>query len=68
LTITEPRPGLWVGATCRSCGGVLTEVNAGHADGRRSLWVGACVDCRRQWVVTADICEVPSRGRYGRNQ
>lgn len=48
---------------CRHCGGELAQVNAGHADGARSTWVGACTCCRQQWVVVAQMCPVPSRGR-----
>ena len=59
--------GLWIEASCRHCGGELAEVNPGHADGCRSLWVGACAACRRQWLVTADICPVPSRGENERH-
>ena len=54
--------GLWFSTCCEACGSELRQVNAGHADGCRSLWIGACVSCQRQWVVTADICPVPSRG------
>lgn len=59
--------GLWFSARCRYCPDPqpLVEVNAGHADGARSYWVGACVRCRRQWVVQASICPVPSRGTEG---
>lgn len=64
MTITEPKPGLWIATACRHCGAVLTTVNEGHTDGARALWVGACTapGCRRQWVVTTSIAAVPSRG------
>lgn len=59
----DPHAGLWVSTCCKIDGQPLREVNPGHADGGRSLWVGACVKCGRQYVVTADICPVPSRGQ-----
>ena len=61
MAVTEPREGLWLSTHCRHCGGWLREVNAGHADGCRSLWVGACTNCGRNWMVRADIAQVPSR-------
>ena len=53
---------------CRHCGGELAEVNPGHADGCRATWVGACCLCRRQWVVTASMAQVPTRGRTDNRQ
>ena len=55
-------------ATCRNCGGELEQVNPGHTDGCRATWVGSCVACRRQWVVTASMAQVPSRGRTENRQ
>ena len=54
---------LFTTTTCRHCGGELETVNEGHTDGVRATWVGACVSCRRQWVVVASMAQVPTRGR-----
>lgn len=56
------RSGLWVATTCRHCGHPLREVNPGHTDGARAIWVGACTNCHRQWVVTTSVAPVPARG------
>lgn len=42
-------------ATCRRCGGHLSEVNAGCADGATSSWVGKCDDCGYSFVVRATM-------------
>lgn len=46
---------LTVSTTCRHCAGTLTQVNAGHADGAVSSWVGRCTNCRYQWVIRATM-------------
>lgn len=55
---------LQASVSCRhpKCGGALEEVNPGAADGAVSSWVGACLRCRRQWAVVAQMSPVPSRG------
>lgn len=56
--------GLWFSTHCRHCTDPqpLVEVNAGHADGARSTWVGKCPTCRREYVVQASIAQVAGRG------
>ena len=57
--------GLWFSTRCRHCADpapALEQVNAGHADGCRSTWVGECPKCQRQFVITADIAQVAGRG------
>lgn len=55
---------LIVKVVCRfpKCGGLLSEVNAGHADGATSSWVGKCERCNREYAVVAEMVPVPSRG------
>ena len=59
--------GLWFSANCRHCVDPrpLVEVQAGHADGARSIWIGACAGCGRQYAVTASIAQVSGRGVPG---
>lgn len=52
-------------AGCRDCGGALAEVNAGHTDGCRTTWVGACRRCSNQFAIVADITPIRSRGTGG---
>ena len=59
--------GLWFSTACRHCPDPqpLDEVNAGHADGARSTWVGACPNCGRHFAVIASIAMVSGRGVRG---
>lgn len=45
--------GLWFQACCRQCGGELHQINEGTCDGVRTLWVGKCSTCRREYMVEA---------------
>lgn len=61
---------LWLSACCRHCdhAPALEQVNAGHTDGCRSMWVGACPACRRTYVVTASIAQASGRGVPGQKR
>ena len=63
--------GLWFSTRCRHCAEpapALEQVNAGHADGCVSSWVGACPACGRHFVVTASIAQASGRGVPGQKR
>lgn len=62
--------GLWFSTCCRHCTDPqpLREVQSGHADGARSMWVGQCPACGRQYVVTASIAQAAGRGVPGQKR
>lgn len=63
--------GLWVGTSCRQCGGELHEINPGSTDGVRTIWVGKCDTCRREFAVVAEmraLSNVSTSNQFTRNR
>jgi hypothetical protein len=57
--------------SCRQCGGELHEINPGHTDGVRAIWVGKCDTCRREFMVEAvmrALSNVSTSNQFTRNR